>query len=103
MRQPLLLAPRLFFLFRLLHSVSLGAFKAVIRSAHECASYSAASVGFGFRKIVLGWDWAFTRPLCEAIHASAAASVSKRLTVVGLVSGIETLTPNPPASSGTIS
>jgi hypothetical protein len=29
--------------------------------------------------------------LCEAIQASAAASVSKLLTVVGLVSGIETL------------
>jgi hypothetical protein len=41
--------------------------------------------------------------LCEAIQASAAASVSKLLTVVGLLSGIETLTENPPASSGTIS
>jgi hypothetical protein len=30
------------------------------------------------------------RVLCEAIQASAAASVSKLLTVVGLVPGIET-------------
>jgi hypothetical protein len=41
--------------------------------------------------------------LCAAIQAAAAASVSNLLTVVGLVSGIDTLTPNPPASSGTIS
>jgi hypothetical protein len=39
------------------------------------------------------------RVLCEAIQASAAASVPKLLTIVGLVSGIETFTPNPPASS----
>jgi hypothetical protein len=41
--------------------------------------------------------------LCEAIHASAALSLSNVVTVVGLVSGIETFTPNPPAASGTIS
>jgi hypothetical protein len=43
------------------------------------------------------------RLLCDAIQASAAASVSKLLTVAGLVSGIETFTPNPPTSSGTTS
>jgi hypothetical protein len=43
------------------------------------------------------------RFLCKAIQASAAAWVSKLLTVVGLVSGIETLTPNLPASSRTTS
>jgi hypothetical protein len=43
------------------------------------------------------------RLLCDAIQASAAASVSKLLTVAGLVSGIETFTPNPPISSGTTS
>jgi len=43
------------------------------------------------------------RLLCEAIQASAAASVSKLLTVVGLMSWIETFTPNPPTASGTIS
>jgi hypothetical protein len=43
------------------------------------------------------------RALCEAIQASAAASLSKLLTVVGLVPGIETFTPNRRASSGTTS
>jgi len=55
------------------------------------------------RKIGLGRDWAWMRALCEVIQASAAASLSKLLTVVGLVSGIETFTPNLPASSRTIS
>jgi len=41
--------------------------------------------------------------LCEAIQASAAASVPKLLTVAGLVFGIETFTQNPPASSATTS
>jgi hypothetical protein len=43
------------------------------------------------------------RLLCEAIQASAAASLSNLLTVVGLVCGIEILTPNPLAASRTIS
>jgi len=43
------------------------------------------------------------RALCEAIQASAAVSLSKLLTMVGFVSGMETFTPNLPASSGTTS
>jgi hypothetical protein len=39
------------------------------------------------------------RALCEVIQASAEVSLSKLLTVVGLVCGIETFTPNLPASS----
>jgi hypothetical protein len=58
-----------------------------------------ADEGVCLRKTVLGWDWVSTRLLCDAIQASAAASVSKRLTVVGFAAGTETLTPNPPASS----
>jgi hypothetical protein len=102
MRGPFLLAPCLFFLLGLFHSVSLGALKAVIRFAHKCTSYPAA-VGLDLRKFVPDRDWACMRVLCKAIQASAAASVSKVLTVVGLVSGIETFTPNPPASSRTTS
>jgi hypothetical protein len=102
LRRAFLLAPGLFSLPGLPHSVSLGALKAVIGFAHECTYYLAA-VGLDLRKIVPGWDWACTLILCEAIQASAAASVSKLLTVVGLVSGIETFTPNPQASSRTTS
>ena len=102
LRRPLLLAPRLFFFLGPLYPVSLGALKAVIGFAHECTSYPAAE-GLDLRKIVPGWDWAWMRLLCVAIQASAAASVSKLLTVVGLVSGMETFTLNPPTSSGTTS
>jgi hypothetical protein len=96
------MAPELFLLFRLLQSISLSALKAVIGFAHICASYPA-SVGLGLRKIIPGCDCAFTRLLCEAIQASAAASVSNLLTVAGLMSRTEIFTPNPPPASGTIS
>jgi hypothetical protein len=97
-----LLAAGLFFLLGPFYPVSLGALKAIIGFAHERSSYPPAD-GLGLRKAILGWDWACMRLLCEAIQASAAASVSKLLTVAGLVSGIETFTPNPPTSSGTTS
>jgi hypothetical protein len=42
-----------------------------------------------------------TRSLVRAIHASAAASVSKLLTVVGERSGMLTSTPKAPPESGT--
>jgi hypothetical protein len=96
------LAPGLLFLLGPLDPVSLGALKAVIGLAHECTSYPAAE-GLYLRKIVPAWDCALTRLLCAAIQASAAASVSKLLTVVGLMSWSEIFTPNPPAASGTIS
>ena len=102
LRRPFLLAPCLFFLLGLLHSVSLGALKAVVGFAHECTSCPGA-VGLDLRKIAPDRDWVCICALCEVIQASAAASLSKLLTVVGLVSGIETFTPNLPASSRTIS
>jgi hypothetical protein len=43
------------------------------------------------------------RALCDVIQASAAALLAKLLTVVGFVSGMDTLTPNLPASSRTTS
>jgi hypothetical protein len=43
------------------------------------------------------------RCLCSSIHASAAASVSNLLTVVGLLPGTDIFTPTPPAASGTTS
>jgi hypothetical protein len=57
----------------------------------------------GLRKTVLGWDWFWTRPLWSAIQASAAAAVSKLLTVAGLASEVEIFTPKPPAASETTS
>jgi hypothetical protein len=96
------MAPEFFLFFCLLQPISLGTFKSVVRSAHDCASYPAAEVLY-LRKIVPGCDCACMRLLCEAIQASAAASVSNLLTVVGLISWIEIFTPNPPAASRTIS
>jgi hypothetical protein len=102
LRRPFLVTTGLFFLLCPLCPVSLGALKAVIRFAHDYASYPAA-VGLDLRKVIPDRGWAWTRHLCEAIQASAAASVSNRLTVAGLASWIVTLTPKPPAASGTIS
>jgi hypothetical protein len=101
-RRSLLLALRLFFLLGLLQPVSLGTLEAIVGFAHEASSYPAA-LGLDLRKIVPGRDWACTRLLCEAIQAQAAAALSKLPTVVALVSGIETPSENPPASSGTTS
>jgi hypothetical protein len=95
------MAPEFLLLLRLLQPISLDAFKAVIRFAHDRTSYPAA--GLDRRNIIPDRDWARTRLLCDWIQASAAASVSNLLTVAGLTSWIETFTPNPPAASGTIS
>jgi hypothetical protein len=102
LRRSILMTPEFFLFFRLLQPISFGTFKAVIRSAHDCAPYPAAEVLY-LRKIDPDCDWACMRLLCEAIQASAATSVSNLLTVVGLMSWIEIFTPNPPAASGTIS
>jgi hypothetical protein len=72
-------------------------------SAFGYRSYLVAAAGADLRKIVLGCDWALTRLLCAATQASAASFVSKPLTIVGFVSGIETFTPKPSASSDTTS
>ena len=102
-RGPLLATLGFFVFLCLLDAIPFGALETIVGLAHQFPLLSRRSEDLDLHG-PLGWDdWVCTRLLCDAIQAVAVASVSKLLTVVGLVSGIEIFTLNPPASSGTTS